>query len=455
MSVLVNIDTIPIEKRKKMLTDLSIKTFAKKGKQKYATTQSFDVYEIIDEDQVCVPFAYYYQQLATGFPNKEKNFSKINTRFNISLFDRQKEIRDDSLRILNDTRSLILSLYTGGGKTVIAIYIACKIGLKTVIFAHRLIIIEQWKVSIIKACGEDTKIQIVTSTSKIDPEADFYIINTSIVTKRSRNDFSNAGLLIVDEIHLSCTEKYSKAFNYVFPKYLIGLTATPVRSDGKDRIIELFCGPNIIYKPLKALFNAYLIPTGFAPRAKKTEVGGLDWNAVLVSQSTSMKRNELLIDIVRYFAHRNILVTCKRKDHATILLKGLQKYNEDVDCYMGSNKIVNYDCRVLVVTYSKGSVGFDHPKLDMLLIAADIEEGFMQTLGRVFRREWHFPIIIDPVDKFHPLKTHADTRCEIYKEAEGSVKNLVNYFVDFEAWRKIFATDLTDVYEELDIEQIK
>ena len=449
MSTIVYIDSILLEQRKKMLTDLKVSEILKKGKQKYPTSHSFDVYEVLDDDLVCIPFAYYYQHLAASFPNKDKIFENIDATFNILLFDRQKEIRDESLKILNETRSIVLSLFTGWGKTMFAIYLACKIKLKTVIFAHRIIIIDQWKTSIIKACGEDVKIQIVTSNCEIDPDANFYIINVSNVPKRDRSDFSHCGVLIADECHTLCTEKFSKTFNYVSPKYVIGLTATPVRSDGKDRVIELFCGPNIIYKPLNALFNVYLYQTKFTPVLKKTEAGGLDWNSVLMSQSMSKRRNEILIDIIRYFSRRHILVACKRKDHAKILMEGLKKYGEDVDCYMGSDKIVNYDCRILIVTYSKGGCGFDAPKLDMLLVAGDIEEQFLQCLGRVFRREWHFPIIIDPIDKMYTLKKHSETRCEIYKDAGGEVKNLVNYFPHFEAWRERFATDLTDFYERL------
>jgi superfamily II DNA or RNA helicase len=450
MSVCVDIDSILIEKRRKILSDLNVKTIVKKGKQKYSSSHTFDVYEI-KEDDVYIPFAYYYQHLEQGFPNQDIVYPNSKTKFKLSLFERQKDIREESLQILNDTHSLVLSLFCGWGKTFYAIYLACKIGLKTIVFVNRIILIDQWYVSIKKACGEDTIVQILTAKTKIDPDADFYIINVINVAKRDVKDFSSIGLLIADEIHLLCTEKFSKAFGYVYPKYLIGLTATPVRSDGKDRVIELYCGPNIIYRPLNAMFNAYLLNTKFVPKPEKNENGDLNWNSVLECQCMSKKRNELLIDIVRYFSHRNILITCKRKDHAEILVRGLQLYGEDVDSYMGSDKIVNYDCRILVVTYSKASTGFDHPKLDMLLIAGDLEEQFMQCLGRIFRREWHFPIVIDPIDSFRPLKKHADSRCEIYKQAGGQVKKMENYFNCFDQWRKILATNLTPIYIEMDI----
>lgn len=451
MSVLVEIDSIPLEKRKKMLVDLNIKEQPKVGKNsKYVKANPFNTYEIIDDKYVTVPFAYYYQHFERGFPNAEKVFPKIKAKFQLELFDRQKAIREETLELLNESRSMTLALATGWGKSLYTVYLACKIGLKTLVFCHRVILIDQWKNSIEKACGSTTSVQVLSAKTKLDPQADFYIINVSNVGKRDRNDFTDIGLLIGDEIHTLSTSKFSKAFGYIFPKFFIGLSATPERTDGLDRLQEVYLGPGIIYRPLEALFNAYLLPTGFTPEIKTNEQGDMDWNSVLSSQAADRRRNELIVDIIRYFTKRNILVLCKRKDHCRILLAGLKKYGVDADVYFGSTKIVNYDCRVLIATFSKGGVGFDHQKLDMLIIGSDCLDNFLQYLGRVFRREWHCPIIVDLIDKFGPLKKHADARCEIYKQTGGQVKNLVNYFPNFMLWRDHFQTDLKDVHQELE-----
>jgi superfamily II DNA or RNA helicase len=330
------------------------------------------------------------------------------------------------------------------GKTIFSIYLACKIKLKTLIICHRIVLIDQFHNSILKVCL-DPKVQILTSKCKIDMEADFYIINAINVPKRDREDFSHIGTLIADEVHLLCTEKFSKAFQCISPKYSIGLTATPTRPD----IIEVFFGPNIIYRPLRAVFNAYLYYTNFIPKIESNEKGELNWHSVLESQSMDKKRNTLIVDLVRYFATRNILILCKRKKHALIIKEGLEKYNESVDIYLGSQRFVNYNCRILVVTYSKGSVGFDAPNLNMLIVAGDMEENFVQPLGRIFRQEYQHPIVIDLIDNFRPLQKHSTTRCNVYKEAGAAIKNLNNYF-SFENWRRFLLTDLDSVYENLD-----
>ena len=444
MSVLLKIDDLPIETRKKILSDLKIKSIpTKKGKNYGGKSDQFDLFEIIDNEYVAVPFAYYFQSFGE-FPNNEKTFPKIQSKFQLELFDRQKQIRNEIFTILNETHSIVLSLFTGYGKTFMAIYISCKIGLKTLILDHRIVLTGQWENSIKKACGENVKIQVLTAKNKLDPEADFYIINAINVIKRSREDFKNIGTIILDESHCQVTEKYTRALFNVYPKYFLSLTATPVRTDGKDQVIELTAGPNILFRGLNSPFNVYLYKTGFSPKVEKNDNGDMIWNSVLVSQAFNKQRNELIIDLVRYFVTRNILILVKRKDHAELLLQSLKNYNIDVDTFMGSQKIVNFDCRVLIATYSKGGVGFDMPKLDMLIVAGDVEESWIQYLGRIFRREYHFPLVVDLIDTFRPLKNHSDSRIEIYKNSGAEIKNLNTYFPTFEWWRKQFATDISD-----------
>jgi superfamily II DNA or RNA helicase len=439
MSALVNIDSIPIELRKKMVEDLIVTANGKDEKKaKYNKHISYNTYDIVNDHLVAVPFSYFFRELNSGFPNDKNEALSMKAKFQIELFERQKSIRKESLEILNETRSLLLSLYTGFGKTKYAIYLAYKIGYKTVITCHRSRLILQWVDSIIQACGKETKIQVVKGKAALKPDVDFYIINPVILAKRNRDDFEKIGTVIVDEAHLICTEKYSRALNFLFPKYLIFLTATPIRSDGQDKVLELFVGKNMIYRPLRANFNVYMFSTGFKPAVQKNSAGDLDWNSVLSSQAQDSDRNETIIDLCRYFSRRNILLLCKRKDQARIVHDGLVECGEDSCIFMGSNKFFNIESRIVVSTCSKSGVGFDHPKLDMLILASDVEENFIQYLGRVFRREDHYPIILDLVDSFRPLQNHSESRKKIYQEAGGNICKFQNCFKSFPFWRTQF-----------------
>tara|TARA_E500000331_G_C17128746_1_gene657204 strand:+ start:165 stop:461 length:297 start_codon:yes stop_codon:yes gene_type:complete len=77
----------------------------------------------------------------------------------------------------------------------------------------------------------------------------------------------------------------------------------------------------------------------------------------------------------------------------------------------------------LIATISKAGVGFDHPKMDALILASDVEEYFIQYLGRVFRREDVHPLIFDLVDNFNSLKRHYYTRKKVYEESGGTILN--------------------------------
>ena len=98
---------------------------------------------------------------------------------------------------------------------------------------------------------------------------------------------------------------------------------------------------------------------------------------------------------------------------------------------MDTQRSFNYDCRILIATYSKGGVGFDHPKLDMLIAGADVEEGFTQYIGRIFRRDDVCPIYIDLIDNMSTIKKHSASRLKVCKELGGDVKSFEKVFPDF------------------------
>ena len=72
--------------------------------------------------------------------------------------------------------------------------------------------------------------------------------------------------IIIDEFHHSAARRYRRAIRYFNPKFLLGLTATPQRTDGKD-VVSLL-GDNLIYSvtPREAIDRGFLVPfeyTGF------------------------------------------------------------------------------------------------------------------------------------------------------------------------------------------------
>jgi len=421
------------------------KFFNNPFQKKSNIVEAFDTFEKDGKEIACIPFSYYFHNLEslTQLPSEGEEVTTLG--FKGSLLPRQVEVKDEIVEILNRTGSVVLSLHTGFGKTVMALYLCSKIGERTIIFCHRKIIIDQWVNSVIKylpnatyaILGEDVKKKEKTqfpNRVNQDQNPNILICNVINVPKSDRDFYKTFGLVIVDEIHTICTESFSKSLRFIFPNYIIGLSATPFRTDGMDRLIELFCGPEMVIRKMWKHFNVYKLKTNFKPDTKFNISGTLDWNSVLEAQSTDKSRNQLIVDLCRYFHNRNILVLVKRKEHALTLKEMLTKAKHDVDVFMDTQKNCNYECRILIATYSKGGVGFDHPKLDMLISGADVQENFMQYIGRIFRRDDVAPIYVDLIDDMNTIKKHSAERLKICKEIGGNVKDFQKAFPDFTKW---------------------
>lgn len=421
---------------KKISSDCTVKQVEQKQnplnfiKSYIAPSKSIAAYTYNDT-HFFLPFSYVYHFLPSLF--NPPSTPSISLKFTGTLLERQKNIRNEVFSILNETKSIVLCLHTGFGKTIFAIYLACKIGKKTIVCCHRKIIMDQWIAAIQRYCPNAT---IGILDSKLNSTPDFLIANSLNIPKYHLETFKDYGLVICDEIHTMCTEQYSKSLTLLCPEYIIGLSATPHRSDGMDRIIDLYVGPYQVVRKMKRIFNVYRYKTNCEFTPERQFDGSLDWNSVLEQQSNDMERNKMIVDLCHFFGERIILVLVKRKDHAMLLYNEMKTLGIDVDVFFGTAKIVNYDCRVLIATYSKGGVGFDHPRLDMLITAADVEENFMQYLGRVFRRDDNSPIYIDMVDNLQTIKKHSTTRVRICKEVGAAVFDFHSSFPDYQLYCK-------------------
>jgi superfamily II DNA or RNA helicase len=436
MSVVIHFDQ-NVQKRADLLDrSLTVKSAVdpKNRFQQQLSVACYDTFQEQGRSYVCLPFSYYYQQCESlGFTKADvaKHHVQRRYKFEGELLQRQKDIKDQALEILGRTGSVLLCLHTGFGKTIFTLYLASRLGLKTIVLCHRSIIMQQWVDSASKYLPK-CKVHVLSTSDTDFTDVDILVCNVINVSKLPRTVYQQFGLVIADEIHTICTAQFSKALFSLSPSYLIGLSATPFRSDGMDRLLELYVGPELITREMKRFFNAYKLKTNFVPKVEQTADGNLNWNSVLESQATSVQRNQLLCKLVWYFGNRNILLLVKRKDHALELKRMLLELGEEADCFIHTAKKVNYQCRVLIATYSKGGVGFDHPKLDMLITGADVEESFMQYLGRVFRRDDVVPIYVDLRDEMHTIVKHSRTRLNICKDVGATVRDFHKTFKAFE-----------------------
>lgn len=435
----VEIDVSQLRDEESVLISKELEIEIKNRYQSRYAKKNYLILYSLTENTLKLPFAFAYSLFKTK-PNKEKKFEKTISVFKGALYHDQTAVAKEMVSYLNKTGSVFLAAYPGFGKTATVIKIMTCINLPTVILSHRIIISSQWVKSYTKFTGS-TRIKILKSKDTWDDDVDIYIINPTIINRLPEFPFDRIGLLVCDEAHSYCTQLCSNSFFKFSPKYCIGLSATPnAKKDGTKVVLDHVFGEKI-FKDFWQRHNVYYYNSGFVPEFRLNREGKTDWGSVLESQAIDVDRNNIIIRMCKYFNTRNILVLCKRTMQASFLFEELKKQGEDVDVYMENQKKVNYDCRILISTYSKGGVGFDHPKLNMLIMASDVASVLLQYIGRVFRgggrntsektNDEDLVKIVDIVDDFEILKKHWRERRRFYKKAGGTVHDFKKKYKDF------------------------
>jgi superfamily II DNA or RNA helicase len=426
MSIKIIIDHLTEEQRIKIDKELSIRL----EPTKYINSVRYMYPHKVTDTEAIIPFAFAVKELGIKRPVR-KETSKIIVKFEGELRDEQKVLKAEAIEILNKTGSVIISAYASFGKTICSISIATSIKLKTLIVVNKIILMEQWKLSILKFCP-DAKVQLLTTKSDFDDECDFYIINGMNIVKKPKSFFENIGLVIVDELHQLISEKLSAFMNHLHPRYIIGLSATAYRNDQMNMLIPLYYGNNKIVREIWHKHIVYKVNTEIPIKGELGENGKVNWGSVLDGQAENEERNDLIVNIVKHFKDRNFLILVKRVKQGKILVKKLTEIGEYVTSLLGNSQVFDKEARILVATSQKCSTGFDHPKLDSLLLAVDCRDYFTQALFRVFRRRDIEPIIFDILDSNPILFRHYLDRREIYLKHGGIIQD---FFVRYPKFR--------------------
>jgi superfamily II DNA or RNA helicase len=428
MSREILIESLSDEIREQVSNDLEIKI---EGSTFVYNSQPKFIYPLdITDTHAYIPFAYGRTCTGGPYPCPERTtFSNTRVNFTGELRDIQKEIKIEAISHLNKYGSTVISAYPGCGKTALAIYISTKIKLQTLIITHRIVLIKQWKESIKKFCPDAT-VQILDSKS-IMKKCDFYIMNAANVPKHPKSYYKNIAFVCVDEIHLIMAEGLSKCMQQLIPRYVLGLSATPYREDGLDPLINLYFGDRRITRKLYREHIVYKVDTNFTPVCEIARNGKINWGSVLDSQATSIERNELIIRIVKQFPENVFLILVKRISQGEYLVKRFSEEKEDVTSLLGKQQEYEQKSRILVGTTGKTSCGFDHPRLNALILGCDILQYYIQALGRIFRTTNGVPIVFDLLDKNGILFKHFKERRAVYIEHGGKIKDFSKEFPDF------------------------
>jgi superfamily II DNA or RNA helicase/HKD family nuclease/SOS-response transcriptional repressor LexA len=142
----------------------------------------------------------------------------------------------------------LVVLATGMGKTYLAAFDAAQLGANRVLFvAHREEILLQAEESFLAVLPNKRVGHYTGKQKQAEAELLFASVQTlgqSAHLERFSRDYFD--YIVVDEFHHAAASSYQRLLDYFQPRFLLGLTATPDRTDGSD-ILRL-CDHNLVYR---------------------------------------------------------------------------------------------------------------------------------------------------------------------------------------------------------------
>jgi superfamily II DNA or RNA helicase len=360
--------------------------------------------------------------------------------FSGALRPSQQEVVDSFLK--PRPRDGILSLQTGGGKTVCALYIASQLKLPAVVLVHNTFLRDQW-MDRIKVFLPKARIGSFQGETIDILEKDIVVAMLQSVSMKeySSTTFEKFGLVIVDECHHIASESFSKAIPKLTSKHMLGLSATPERKDKLMHVINWFLGPILFSSNTadKVDENVKVEVYEFEGDSAYNDIiynnSGVMFTSLMINKVVDNDdRNNFLIEILVDVCEdptKEVLVLTDRVDHTKVLFEKLPSHLKEKACVLGrtikSSQRAEWceQKQILIATYSMCKEGFDVEKLNTLMIATprpDVD----QIVGRILRTEKSKrkidPLILDVVDR--PFRRQFQERLSLYKKRNYHVEKM-------------------------------
>jgi len=158
----------------------------------------------------------------------------------------------------------VLCAPTAFGKTVTAAALIAMRGINTLVLVHRTELLKQWQERLQSFLGVGKGVVGTIGGGKAKPTGKIDIAVMQSVSRHGEINqlVENYGHVIIDECHHVGAVSFDAILKRVKAKYVLGLTATPIRRDGQQPIIFMQCGP-IRYtaeKPANAPHDLEVVP---------------------------------------------------------------------------------------------------------------------------------------------------------------------------------------------------
>ncbi len=356
-----------------------------------------------------------------------KNWHKPAVAKDLARYDQNEEDGDARVEVLFQPRGVqIEALYaledsradgavkglvqaaTGIGKTYLAAFDSA--AYKTVLFvAHREEILKQAAAAFRNVRHSDDYGFFYGKQKDTDRSVIFASVATLGRTEYLNEEYFRADYfeyIVIDEFHHAVNEQYRKIAEYFRPRFMLGLTATPERMDGKN-IYEL-CDYNVPYEiSLKEAINkGMLVPFHYYGIYDATDYSGLrlvkgryDERELTQIYADNEKRYELIYKYYMKYRSKRALGFCCSRQHAGQMAEEFCKrgipsaavysnadgdWSEERD--IAIERLKRQEIRV-IFSVDMFNEGVDIASLDMVMFLRPTESPivFLQQLGRGLR----------------------------------------------------------------------
>lgn len=298
----------------------------------------------------------------------------------------------------------VLAAPTAFGKTVVAASIVARRSVNTLILVHRTELLKQWKERLLEFLEVDPKAVGVCGGGHHRPTGQIDIAVMQSVSKGGKVDeiVEKYGQIIVDECHHVSAISFEAILRSAKAKYVLGLTATPIRRDGQQAIIFMQCGPirHQAKPPAEPTHTCEVRPRFLDTELAVDPARGIQ--EVFRQLTADQRRNDQICADVcaAYERGRRMLVLTERTEHVAALQQALTGKIDNLFVLHGRmgkkdrgralkalNGLAPENPRVLLATGRLIGEGFDHPPLDTLVLAMPVSwRGTLQQYaGRLHR----------------------------------------------------------------------
>ncbi len=313
-----------------------------------------------------------------------------------------------NLRSRGENRGLVIAA-TATGKTYMSAFDVQNYNPKRLLFlVHREDILLKAVESFKRVLGSKIDIGVLSGTSKeYNRKYLFSTINSMNLhfSKFNPNDFD---YIILDESHHAVSESYQRVMNYFNPNFILGMTATPERTDGFALFNYFNNNVALEIRLHEAIENDLVCPFHYFGI---TEVEGIDLEKIDLNDSETIgtmlsvnNRVEYVLEKLNFYGHDGkklkALGFCASLKHAEYMAEEFNKRGIKSKFLSGSDSVEirkqyineieseSYDSIKVLFTVDIFNEGIDIPSINTVLMLRPTSSPiiFIQQLGRGLRK---------------------------------------------------------------------